>query len=96
MSSEDTVGARQGAVGRQEATQKGRDLGKVALIVGIVALIVSPVSVAGWLVGAAALGLGVAAVRTTTWANQAKIAMILGFAAIVVGTFFFTLNIALG
>jgi predicted transporter len=67
----------------------------VALIVGALALLVSPISILGWIVGAAAIGLGVAAVRRPAAAKQAKIAMVLGGLAILVGVFFFTLNVAL-
>lgn len=78
------------------AREESPKLGKIALIVGIVALLVSPISILGWVFGAAALGLGVAAVRRPVSAKQAKIAMVLGVAAILVGVFFFTLNMAQG
>lgn len=69
--------------------------GRVALAVGVLALVVSPVSILGWVFGAAAIGLGVAAARRPLAAKQARIAMVLGAAAILVGIFFFTLNLAL-
>lgn len=69
-------------------------LGKSALIVGVLALLVSPISIAGWIVGAVAIGLGVAAYRRPVSARQAQIAIALGSLAILVGVFFFTLNIA--
>lgn len=69
-------------------------LGRIALIVGGLALLVSPISILGWVFGAAAVGLGASAVHRPVTAKQAKIAMALGFAAILVGVFFFTLNIA--
>ncbi|GAA3243900.1 hypothetical protein GCM10017691_49280 [Pseudonocardia petroleophila] len=78
------------------AREESPTLGKIALIVGVVALLVSPISILGWVFGAAALGLGVAAVRRPVTAKQAKIAMALGGAAILIGVFFFTLNVAQG
>lgn len=69
--------------------------GRVALAVGIIALVVSPVSILGWVFGATALGLGVSASRRPLAARQARIAMVLGGAAILVGLFFFSLNVAL-
>jgi hypothetical protein len=79
---------------RQESVQEGARPGKIALIVGIIAVVVSPVSILGWIGGATALGLGARAVRHPAAAKQARIAMVLGFAAILVGVFFFTLSIA--
>jgi hypothetical protein len=69
-------------------------LGKIALIVGGLALLVSPVSILGWVFGATAVGLGVSAARRPVTVKQARIAIALGVAAILVGVFFFTLNIA--
>jgi len=69
-------------------------LAKAALIVGIVAALASPISIAGWILGAAAIGLGVPGVKREASAKQAKIAIVLGVAAILIGVFFFTLNIA--
>ncbi|WP_300007885.1 hypothetical protein [Pseudonocardia sp.] len=71
-------------------------IGKIALIIGVVAVLVSPISILGWVFGAAAIGVGVAAVRRPLVARQAQIAMALGTAAILIGVFFFTLNIARG
>ncbi|HEV7472058.1 MAG: hypothetical protein JWP64_4065 [Pseudonocardia sp.] len=95
MSQENTVADRLVTDARKKtARQEGPALGKASLIVGIIALVASPISIAGWVLGLVAIGLGVAAVRKPDTAKQAKIAMVLGFAALVVGTFFFTLNIA--
>lgn len=69
--------------------------GKIALIVGVIALIASPISILGWIFGAVALGLGARAIKRPASAKQAKIAMGLGIAAILIGLFFFNLNIAL-
>jgi hypothetical protein len=96
MSSENTVADRLLTDARKKtARQEKPASGKVALIVGVVALLVSPVSILGWVVGAVAVGLGVMAVRRPTAAKQGKIAIGLGVAALLIGTFFFTLNIAL-
>ncbi len=69
--------------------------GRVALGVGVLALLVSPISILGWLFGATALGLGVSAARRPPAAQQARIAVVLGFAAILVGVFSFSLGVAL-
>jgi uncharacterized membrane protein YkgB len=95
MSQENTVADRLLAEARRKtARQQSPALGRIALIVGIVALVASPISIVGWAGGLAALGLGITAVRNPDTAKLAKIAMGLGFAAILVGVFFFTLNIA--
>ena len=96
MSTENTVADRLLEDARKKtAKSESPAMGKVALIVGAVALLVSPISILGWIVGAVALGLGIAAVRRPACAKQAKIAMGLGGAAILVGVFFYTLNVAI-
>lgn len=80
----------------KSARSESPTIGKIALIVGVVAVLVSPISILGWVFGAAAIGVGVTAVRRPQAAKQAKIAMLLGTVAILVGVFFFTLNIAQG
>jgi hypothetical protein len=96
MSSENTVADRLLEDARKKtAKSESPALGKAAFIVGIVALLVSWISILGWIFGAIALGLGAAAVRRPVSAKQAKIAMALGGAAILIGVFFFTLNVAL-
>ena len=67
----------------------------VALIVGAIALLVSPVSILGWIVGTAAVVTGFMAVKHPAAAKQGKIGIGLGVAAILIGVFFFTLNIAM-
>jgi hypothetical protein len=79
---------------KKTAREQSPALGKAALIVGIIALVVSPISIAGWIGGVAALVVGGLAVRNPQTAKLAKIGMGLGFLAILVGVFFFTLNIA--
>jgi hypothetical protein len=79
---------------RKTARQQSPVMGKAALIVGIIALVVSPISIAGWVGGVAALVLGGLAVRDEQTAKFGKIALVLGFVAILVGVFFFTMNIA--
>jgi hypothetical protein len=68
---------------------------KIALIVGVLGVLVSPVSILGWIVGAVTVGLGAMAVRQPAAAKQGKIAIALGAAAILIGVFFFTLNLSL-
>ena len=80
---------------RKTAKNESPGLGKIAMIVGIVALVVSPISIAGWIVGAAAVGLGVTALRRPVPPKQARLGIILGSVAILVGVFFFTLNLAM-
>jgi len=79
---------------KKTARQQSPASGKAALIVGIIALVVSPISIAGWVGGVAALVLGGLAVRNPETAKLGRIALGLGFAAILVGVFFFTMNIA--
>jgi hypothetical protein len=96
MSSEKSVADRLLEEARAKTARAEKPtLGRIALIVGVVALLASPISILGWVFGAAAVGLGVAAVRNPLSAKQAKIAMVLGGAAILVGVFFFTLAIAM-
>jgi hypothetical protein len=95
MSSENTVADRLLEDARKKtAKSESPALGKAAVIVGGIALLVSWISILGWIFGAAALGLGAAAVRRPVSAKQAKIAMALGAAAILIGVFFYTLNVA--
>jgi hypothetical protein len=96
MSSDNTVADRLVGDARRKTAREGSPtLGRIAMIVGIVALVVSPISIAGWIVGATAVGLGVAALRRTAPPKQAKIGISLGVAAILIGVFFYTLVIAL-
>jgi predicted transporter len=96
MSTENTIADRLLEEARRKtAKSESPTLGKAALIVGVIALFVSPVSIAGWIFGAVTIGLGAAAARRPVSARKAKIAMLLGSAAILIGVFFFTLNIAL-
>ncbi len=67
----------------------------MALIVGVIGLLVSPVSILGWIVGATAVALGAAAVKHPVAAKQGRFGIGLGVAAILIGVFFFTLNISL-
>ena len=96
MSSENDVADRLLSEARKKtAKQDSPKMGKLALIVGIIAVIVSPVSILGWIVGAAAVGMGVVAVRRPVSQKRGKIAIVLGVVAILVGVFFFTLNLAM-
>jgi hypothetical protein len=80
---------------KKTARTESPKLGKAALIVGVVAVIVSPVSVLGWLVGAVALGMGYSAAQRPVSKKRGQIAMVLGFAAILIGVFFYTLTVAM-
>jgi hypothetical protein len=92
MSTENTVANRLlEDARRRTARNEISKLAKAGVIVGVIALIVCPFSILGSLGGATALGLGGAAVRRPASAKQAKIAMYLGAAAILVGVFFFSL-----
>jgi hypothetical protein len=96
MSTENTVADRLLEDARKKtAKSESPALGKAAFVVGVIALLVSWISILGWILGATAIGLGAVAVRRPVSAKQAKIAMALGGAAILVGVFFYTLNIAI-
>ena len=59
MSSDNTVADRLLDDARKKtARQENPSTGKVALIVGVIALLVSPVSILGWIVGTAAVVTG--------------------------------------
>lgn len=95
MTSENTVADRLLTDARKKAArQESPALGKVALLVGALALLVSPISIAGWIAGITAIGIGGAAVRRPAAAKLAKIAIALGVTAILVGIFFYTLNVS--
>ncbi|HEX4356529.1 MAG TPA: hypothetical protein VH141_03355 [Pseudonocardia sp.] len=79
---------------KKTARMDNPSMTKAALIVGIVAALTSPVSIAGWVFGAIAIGLAVPGSQRPLTAQHARIAVILGVVAILIGTFFFTLNIA--
>lgn len=79
---------------KKTARQESPTVGKIAVAIGALALIGSPISIVGWILGLAAVGTGVAVVNRPATAHLAKIAITLGALAILVGVFFFTLNIA--
>ena len=96
MSSDNSVTDRLLNDARKKTARTGSPkLGKAAVIVGVLAVIVSPVSVLGWLVGAVALGMGYSAAQRPVSKKRGRIAMVLGFAAILIGVFFYTLTIAM-
>ncbi|HEX8519734.1 MAG TPA: hypothetical protein VF667_09100 [Pseudonocardia sp.] len=96
MSQENTVADRLLDDARKKtARQEKPATGRTAVIVGVLALLVSPVSILGWIVGAVTLALGAKAVKHPATAKQGRIALALGAAAILIGVFFFTLNIAM-
>ena len=79
MSSDNTVADRLLDDARKKtARQDNPATGKVALIVGVIALLVSPVSILGWIVGTAAVVVGVLAVKHPAVAKQGKIGIGLG------------------
>ncbi|MGH3566501.1 MAG: hypothetical protein ACRDRH_10805 [Pseudonocardia sp.] len=80
---------------KKSARSESTAMGIAALVVGVLALLASPISIAGWILGATALGLGFVASRRPVSTKQGTIAMVLGVVAILVGIFFFTLNIAM-
>jgi Tfp pilus assembly protein PilN len=72
-------------------------LALAALIVGILGVIAAPfMPIAGWILGAVTIGLGVPGMQREVSAKQAKIAVVIGVAAILVGVFFFTYTISKG
>ena len=82
MSSENTVADRLLDDARKKtARQEKASTGKPAMIVGIIALVVSPVSILGWIVGAVAVGMGAMALKNPAAAKKGKIALALGVAA---------------
>jgi hypothetical protein len=96
MSSDNSVTDRLLNDARKKTARTGSPkLGKAAVVVGVLAVIVSPVSVLGWLVGAVALGMGYSAAQRPVSKKRGRIAMVLGFAAILIGVFFYTLVIAM-
>ena len=96
MSTENTIVDRLLEDARKKtAKSESPTLGKAALVVGGIALLVSSISILGWIFGATAIGVGAAAVRRPVSAKQAKIAMAMGGAAILIGVFFYTLNVAM-
>lgn len=96
MSQENTVADRLlDDARRKTARQEKPASGRGAVIVGVLGLLVSPVSILGWIVGGVTLALGARAVKHPTAARQGRIAIALGVAAVLIGVFFFTLNIAM-
>jgi Tfp pilus assembly protein PilN len=79
---------------KKTARLESPTLAKAALVVGVVAVLASPISIAGWILGAITVALGAPGTRRSVSAKQAKIAVLLGVAAILIGVFFFTWNIA--
>lgn len=96
MSTENTVTERLLTEARKKtAKNENPMLGKVAVVIGVIAVPTNLVSIlAAWIIGAIAIGLGAAAVRRPVSAKPAKIAMVLGFVAILIGVFFVSLAIA--
>ncbi|HVL84207.1 MAG TPA: hypothetical protein VM367_07995 [Pseudonocardia sp.] len=97
MSTDNTVADRLLTEARRRtARQENPALGTAALVVGILALLASPVAVAGWIGGGLAIALGLAALQRPAAARRGKLGIWLGVAALLVGVFFFNLSIAMG
>lgn len=95
MSTDNTTDRLLADAREKTARDDSPKLGKIALIVGVIALICSPISILGWTLGAAAVVVGVVAMKRPAAAKQAKIGIGLGVAAILVALFFFNLVIAM-
>ena len=78
---------------KKTARQESPTVGKVAVALGALAMLCSPISIVGWVFGLAAVGTGISAVKRPATAKLAKIAITLGVVAIMVGVFFFSLNL---
>lgn len=99
MSTENSVAERLLTDARRKtARQASPILARVALGVSILAMLVSPIGVFGWpaawAVGLIAIILGAIAAQRSVAKTPAKIACALGFLAICIGTFLFTLMIS--
>lgn len=96
MSSENTVADRLLTEARRKTARQQRPvLGTAALALGVLAVLASVYSLAGWIAGGIALAVGGYATTRPDTARQGRIAMVLGFVALVISTFFFTLVLAL-
>ena len=96
MSSDNSVADRLLNEARKKtARTESPKLGKAALIVGVIAVVVSPISILGWIMGATALGMGHAATKRPVSQRRGRLAMVLGFVAILIGVFFYTWSVAL-
>ena len=96
MSSENPVADRLLTDARRKTVRQSSPmLARAALIVGVIAVLprIHPAIEIG--LASTALGLGIAAGQRSVAATQAKIAIVLGLAAIFIGVFFYTLTIAL-
>jgi hypothetical protein len=79
---------------KKTAREENPGLAKVAMIVGIVGLLASPVSIVGWVLGGAAIGTGLPGLRQPGSAARSKVAVLAGGVAVLVGTFFFARYVA--
>ena len=71
----------------------GKGLAIAALAIGVVALIASVVPLAGWVLGAIALVLGIVS-RRQTKTGLGLAGLILGAVALVISTAFFVVNLS--
>jgi|SRR5579884_4209084 len=79
---------------KKAARQENPTLAKVALIVGVVGAIAAIfVPLAGWILGAVTIGLGVPGAQHPATKKLSTTAIVIGAAAILIGVFFFCLQI---
>jgi hypothetical protein len=80
---------------RKTAQQESPTLGRVALGFGILAVLASPISIAGWVLAVITLAVALVAQPRPASARHARIAFFLAGAAVLIGVFFFSLSVAL-
>lgn len=91
MSTDNTTDRLLADAREKTASDENPKPGRIALIVGVIALVASPAPIVGWILGAVTLLLGALAVKKPASAKQAKIAIWLGVAAVLASLFFFNL-----
>jgi hypothetical protein len=97
MSSENIIAGRSAPGAGHEATDREQAaLGTAAVVVGGVAVLVSPISILGWIAGVTALGMGTAAALRPVSTRQGSTALALGAVAILISAAFFAMHIAQG
>ena len=82
---------------KKTAAQESPRLATIALVVGGLGVILgSLVAAAGWVLGAIAIGLSGMSLKRGAGVKLAKIGVIVGVVAVLVGTFCFTYYVAHG
>ena len=80
---------------KKTAQRESPLLAQIALVVGALAIVGGAlVPVVGWALGAVAAGMATVSIQRVAAVKLARIALIVGFAAILVATFRFTLFLA--